>query len=491
MPIEVAHTDVSRHKCLIYDGHPSEQLPVVIPLLTDGLQNNWRCLYLGSPEMVQMVDTALMATGINTIHEAERGALVFSSDRSHLAGGRFVPEIMIDGLRSLIDGALNDGFEGLCATGDMKWELGPDENFEVLLDYEARLEQVFRDKPLRGICQYHRDVIPAHAVRDALVAHQSAYIGNILNRENLFYIPPELLLETPDGSNCRKQGEWMCQQIIRILNAEQKRDQALRALKESESQQRRLAEQLAALNRDLEQRVVERTAELETANKHLESFSYSVSHDLRAPVRSIIGFSDALEQDFAEALGEEGRRHLSRVSASARNMGELIEGMLELSRVVRADLHRSPVDLSALAEEIRSEICESEPGRTAEFVIHKGLRVTGDRVLLRAVLTNLLGNAWKFTSKCATARIEVGKMETEGDRTIHFVKDNGAGFEMKYAEKLFGAFQRLHTQKEFPGIGIGLATVQRIITKHGGQIWAESRPDHGAKFLFTLPADHS
>src|SRR5579864_6924548 len=144
MQLEVAPSEVSRHKCLIYDGHPSEQLPVVIPLLTDGLQNNWRCLYLGSPEMVEMVDTALVATGIDTAREAERGALVFSSDRSHLAGDTFVPETMIDGLCSLIDDSLHDGFEGLCATGDMKWELGPDKNFEVLLDYEALLEQVFR-----------------------------------------------------------------------------------------------------------------------------------------------------------------------------------------------------------------------------------------------------------------------------------------------------------------------------------------------------------
>jgi signal transduction histidine kinase len=455
----------------------------------DVLRNNWRCLYLGSPEMVQMVDTALVATGIDTVREAKRGALVLSSDRSHLAGGKFVPEKMIDGLCSMIDGALSDGYEGLCATGDMKWELGPDKNFDVLLDYEARLDQVFRAKPLRGICQYHRKFVPAQAVRDALVTHPSAYIGNVLNRDNLFYIPPELLLEKRGGSSDLKQGEWMCQQIIRVLNAEHKRDEALRELQASEAQQRRLAEQLAELNRDLERRVMARTAELEIANKHLESFSYSVSHDLRAPLRVIAGFSNILAQDYAEALGEEGRQHLGRVTASARNMGELIEGLLTLSRVVSADLRRAPVDLSALAEEVRREICDAGPGRAAEFVIHSGLRVIGDRALLRAVLSNLIGNAWKFTSKCARARIEIGKREVEEGRTVYFVKDNGAGFEMKYAEKLFGAFQRLHSQEEFPGTGIGLATVERIIMKHGGQIWAESSPGDGATFLFTLPAE--
>jgi signal transduction histidine kinase len=490
MQTQTAHSEVSRHKCLIYDGHPSEQLPVVIPLLTDGLQNNWRCLYLGSPEMVQMVDIALVATGVDTSRECERGALVFSSDRSHLAEGKFQPKKMIDELSSMIDGALKDGFEGLCATGDMRWELGPDKNFEMLLDYEARLEQIFRTKPLRGICQYHRDVIPAQAVRDALVAHKSAYIGSVLNHDNLFYIPPELLLEK-GGTASSKQGEWMCQQIIRVLNAEEKRDRALGALRESEAHQRQLAEQLAELNRDLERRVTERTAELQVANKHLESFSYSVSHDLRAPLRSIVGFSDILAQDFAEVLGEEGRHHLQRVSANAQHMGELIEGMLTLSRVVRADVHRASVDLTALAEDVRREICESAPNRAVEFVIQKELRVTGDRALLRSVLTNLLGNAWKFTSKCASARIEVGKTGPEGDLTTFHVRDNGAGFEMKRAERLFGTFQRLHSQEEFPGTGIGLATVQRIVSKHGGRIWAESAPNHGATFFFTLPADHS
>ena len=253
------------------------------------------------------------------------------------------------------------------------------------------------------------------------------------------------MLEKRGGSSDLKQGEWMCQQIIRVLNAEHKRDEALRELQASEAQQRRLAEQLAELNRDLERRVMARTAELEIANKHLESFSYSVSHDLRAPLRVIAGFSNILAQDYAEALGEEGRQHLGRVTASARNMGELIEGLLTLSRVVSADLRRAPVDLSALAEEVRREICDAGPGRAAEFVIHSGLRVIGDRALLRAVLSNLIGNAWKFTSKCARARIEIGKREVEEGRTVYFVKDNGAGFEMKYAEKLFGAFQRLHS----------------------------------------------
>lgn len=480
--------EVSRHKCLIYDGDPSHQLSVVIPFLADGLRDNWRCLYLGSPEMVRMAGTALGARGVDVRQETRRGALILSSDRSHLVGGSFDSAKMIDGLCALIDRAVKDGFRGLCATGDMKWELGTDEDFERLLEYEALLEQVFRDKPLRGICQYHRDVIPQQAVRDALVTHQSVYIGDVLNRDNLFYIPPELLLDDDGGpSSGSKQGEWMCQQIIRVLNAEHNRDKALTALRDSEERQRHLAEQLAEMNCDLERRVAERTAELEVANRQLEAYSYSVSHDLRAPLQAIVGFSEMLVEECGEALDERGRKHLDRVQTGAHRMRELIDGLLALGRIGKADLHRVLVDLSALAEEVSREIREAEPGRQVELVISGGLRAFGDRVLLRSVLSNLLGNAWKFTSKCANPRIEVGKTKDSAGGAVFFVRDNGAGFEMKYAQRLFGPFQRLHSREEFPGTGVGLATVQRIIGKHGGQIWAESHPGKGTTFFFTLP----
>lgn len=491
MHLEQALVDSSRHKCLIYDGDPSEQLPVVVPLLADGLEDNWRCLYLGSPEAVHMVESALNKGGIDTAHEAKRGALFLSSDRGHLRDGVFEPNAMIDGLCASIDDAVREGFAGLCATGDMRWELGADTNFERLLEYEALLEQLFRDKPLRGICQYHRDIIPAQAVRDALMTHQAAYVGDVLNRDNLFYIPPEVLLETRNGSTTSTPGEWMCQQILRVLDAERKRDHALTALRASEAEQRRLAEQLAEMNRGLEQLVAERTAELRVANRHLEAFSYSVSHDLRAPLRSILGFSNMLIEDFAQTLGEEARRHLDRVCTSARRMESLIEALLAMGRVVNAQMHRTPVDLTALADELSREIRETEPNRSADIAVHRGLRALGDPTLLRAVLTNLLTNAWKFTSKRTQTRIEVGRRGEEAGKPVFYVRDNGAGFDMAYAQRLFGVFQRLHRQDEFPGTGVGLATVERIISRHGGRIWAESRADEGATFLFTLPAEDS
>jgi signal transduction histidine kinase len=468
MTIGVAAGDVSRHKCLIYDGDPSQQLPVVVPLLVNGLHDNWRCLYLGSPNTVEMVDSALAAKGVNTTREKHRKALVLSSDRSHLLDGRFDPDAMIDGLCQSIDEAVHDGFQGLCATGDMRWELGADENFDRLLEYEARLEQVFRERPLRGICQYHRGMVPEKAVQDALVTHRSAYLGDRLNEDNLFYIPPELLLEAQtDGSAGGRHAEWMCRQISRVLDAERSRDDVLL---------------------DLERRVAERTAELSVANRQLRAFSYSVSHDLRAPLRAIAGFGSALAEESGDRLDPAGRENLERMLRAAERMGDLIEGMLILGRAVESDMRRVPVDLGALAQEVARDLRAAESGRSVDLVIGGDLRVMGDPVLLRAVITNLLANAWKFTSHGPHARIEVGRRETPGDGMVFFVADNGVGFDMQYAGKLFGAFQRLHGQDEFPGTGVGLATVERIISRHGGRIWAESRPSEGATFFFSLPA---
>jgi signal transduction histidine kinase len=484
---------VSRHKCLIYEGDPGEQLPVVIPFLKEGLQENWRCLYLGKPEVVDMIRSGLTAQHVDVSREMDRGKLILSSDREHLGNGSFYPHKMVNFIGTLVDGAVNDGFQGLCATGDMRWEFGSDKNFGLLMEYEALLEQKLRNLPIRAICQYHRDILPAEVVHDALVTHRSAYIGGMLNRDNLYYIPPEILLDSSKDSDGSTRAEWMCGQIMRVLKAEQSRDKAMTSLQQSEMQQRLLAQQLAELNRDLEQRVEQRTAELQAANKHLEAFSYSVSHDLRGPLQTIMSYSEILDYGFGAMLGEEGRSHLSGIRTSVENMRDLIECLLGLGRVLKADLKHSMVDLSLLAEEVMKEIQRPQPERQVEVVIPRGLRTVGDQTLLRAVLTNLLSNAWKFTSKQPHARIEIGKMPGQtrpgqGSKTVFFVKDNGAGFEMKQAENLFRPFQRLHGQEEFPGTGVGLATVQRIIARHGGEIWAESHPGQGATFFFSLPA---
>lgn len=236
---------------------------------------------------------------------------------------------------------------------------------------------------------------------------------------------------------------------------------------------------------ELERRVQQRTSELAAANKELESFSYSVSHDLRAPLRSIDGFSLALWEDYGEKLDDQAKDFLSRVRQATQRMGVLIDDLLNLARVARVEMRREPIDLSAMAQSIADGLQKSEPNRNVEFFFDEGLEAQGDSHLIKVVLDNLLANAWKYTSKHAKARIEFRKLVSNG-HTTYFVKDDGAGFDPKYADRLFGAFQRLHGNTEFPGTGVGLATVQRIINRHGGRIWAKGAVEKGAAFYFTL-----
>ncbi len=264
----------------------------------------------------------------------------------------------------------------------------------------------------------------------------------------------------------------------------------------------RIAQQNDELQRyaaDLERRVEERThelqerndalrrnaAELLAANTELDAFAYSVSHDLRAPLRSIDGFSQILLEDYSGTLDAAGRESLQRVRAASQRMGTLIDDLLKLARVTRVEIRTEDVDLSGMAREIAAELQRATPERLVEFAIAPGLSARGDARLLRVALDNLLRNSWKYTAKQAQPRIEFASIAANGERAF-MVRDNGAGFDMQYADKLFGVFQRLHSPAEFEGTGVGLATVRRIITRHGGRIWAEGVVDRGATFYFTL-----
>jgi light-regulated signal transduction histidine kinase (bacteriophytochrome) len=226
-------------------------------------------------------------------------------------------------------------------------------------------------------------------------------------------------------------------------------------------------------------------AELVATNRELEAFSYSVSHDLRAPLRSIDGFSQALLEDCADVLPPEGREYLGFLRESSQQMGVLIDDLIQLSRLTRDEFHAEEVDLSALAEKAAVELRSRDRGRVVEFRIQPGVRAAGDPRLLWHVFDNLLGNAWKFTARNPEARIEFGA-RANGGETQYYVRDNGVGFDMAYASRLFSPFQRLHARSDFEGSGIGLATVQRVVRRHGGRVWAEAQPDRGATFYFTL-----
>lgn len=298
----------------------------------------------------------------------------------------------------------------------------------------------------------------------------SARDREVLGRGTLEDIPDELI-------NTRIKGTRILHTKKVAILDEQGRPRNLLGISEDVTEQKEKEKEIQRLNTEL----IQRNMEIESINKELQAFSYSVSHDLRAPLRSIDGFSQALLEDYQAKLDAQGVSYLQRVRAATQHMGELIDDILMLSRVSRAEIRRTNVDLHALSLSVITELRNAEPCRNVEILIEPGLCAQGDPALLRIMLQNLWSNAWKFTAKIKEARIEFGR---DGD--AYFLRDNGAGFDMAYVEKLFGAFQRLHTPNEFAGTGIGLATVQRIVHRHGGHIRAEGRVGQGATFYFTL-----
>jgi light-regulated signal transduction histidine kinase (bacteriophytochrome) len=292
-----------------------------------------------------------------------------------------------------------------------------------------------------------------------------------------------------------EEGQWLRDTQLAILNiledatvdrlrAEAAARASLNILEDLNDAQAEIQQ----LNGELEARVEQRTAELVVANKNLEAFAYSVAHDLRSPLRALSGYSEALTEEYADRLDETGRSYARRITAATERMSALIDDLLLLAQVSRTEMSLEPVDLSAQFSALARELQAREPGRRVRFAIRDGVWVTADRSLIRTVVQNLLENAWKFTAKREEATIEFGTTAAEGAEVCCYVRDNGAGFDHAFINKLFQPFQRLHSVTEFPGSGVGLASVQRIVERHGGRVWAEGAVDRGATFYFTLNA---
>lgn len=337
-------------------------------------------------------------------------------------------------------------------------------------------------------------LLPTDMVRFALLTDQPLSVPNVPESETWHNDPyvvqnhPLSVLCLPVHYHDRINGVLYLENMLTTNAFSEERVQLLQMLLTQATislENAQLFDEVQTLNSNLEQKVEHRTAELNAANKELEAFSYSVSHDLRSPIRNINGFSKMLMEQFRDTLGDEGRELLARINRNTEKMAQLISGLLELSKVTRRDLIHTQVDLGTMAKSIGDELQKQFPQQEVTFSCIEHAPAQGDARLLYSVLENLLNNAWKYSSKTKHAQIEFGCSKLDG-KTIFFVKDNGAGFDMRYAEKLFNSFQRLHHERDFSGTGIGLATVHRIIQRHGGSIWAESQINQGATFYFTL-----
>lgn len=368
----------------------------------------------------------------------------------------------------------------------------------ALRDSEERYRHMFESNP-QPMWVYDLDTLKILAVNDAALEHygysQSEFVGRKVTQ-----IRPEdeveKVLEAIDGIREGKSmsGVWRYQKKSGALFHAEVRSHRIQwlgcdavvVMATDVTEKLAAEEAIRNLNADLEHRVVERTEQMELANRELEAFCYSVSHDLRTPLRAISGFASALAEDYGGKLDAEALEYLSRINSGTQRMTEVINDLLRLSRVSRAEMKRQEINLSRIAHEIVSELRSASPDREVEVTIEPGLGAFADGGLARVALENLLHNAWKFTSKRETARIEFNAEEVDG-HVVFLIKDDGAGFDMAYSNKLFGVFERLHRTGEFPGTGVGLATVSRIVQRHGGRIWAEAEVDKGATFYFTLP----
>jgi len=441
------------HLCLIYETQ-QEQFAAAIPFLRIGLERGEKCIYIADDNAVSTVLEAMRAQGMGVDSALQSGALSLATKQeAYLKQGYFDPDWMIGFLKQTTEAALSAGFSALRVTGEMTWALGGDPGAERLMEYESRLNYLLSEIPCLAICQYNRQRFSPEVILDVIRTHPIVVYGGTVCR-NFYYVPP---------------GEFLApnqppREVERLLTNIREREQV-------ENELRRARDELEA-------RVRERTAELEL-------FTYSVSHDLRAPVRQILSFARLLAEEVGPHLDPQPRKHLAFVQQASERMERMLDGLLKLSQAGRRELAKRVVELRPLLEGVLADLKSDLEGRQIELEIGELPAAECDPDLIRQVFANLLSNAVKFTRPRERAIIQVGHTALDG-RPVIFVRDNGVGFDMKSAGKLFGVFQRLHGREDFAGTGIGLATVQRIVQKHGGRVWAESQPDQGATFYFSL-----
>ena len=452
----ITHGD---HCCLVFSAD-DDQVAVSVPFLALGLERDEKSLFVGERATIDRLRTGLADAGVSVEREIGRGRLVLDDSRDYLDDGHFSTDRMLAFLQRGYDDTMAAGYTALRAIGDVSWQVGPRNDFKDVVYYESLLDVFFLGKRMVGMCQYGKSRCPPEVVSGILGTHKIAAIDEEVC-SNFHYVPAGLVHEKDEQVRQARRAEWMTSQLLRARRAE---------------------EEIFRLNAELDRRVRERTAELEAANRDLESFSYTVSHDLRTPLRAVDGFSAALDEDYGDTLPDQGRTFVGQIRENAQRMAQIIDDLLRLAHIGHRPIERKTVDVASLVHDV-----VRETGAPSIFTIQALPPALGDAAFLRQVFANLLSNAVKSTGSVPAPRIDVSARVVGGD-VEYCVSDNGAGFDVSYAKQLFAPFEPLDQQDGVEGNEIGLAIVRRIVERHGGRVHAEGKRGQGAKFFVTLPA---